>query len=110
MGGILLSVRDATKNFGDVQALSGVSIEIKRGDIVGLVGSNGAGKTTLLRMLCWLYKPSQGEVLLHSEDETSSIDGLRQFVGVVPESTGLYHRLTAWENIRYSSRLHSVHS
>lgn len=104
----LLSIRGVTKEFGAVRALDDVSVEIRRGDIVGLVGSNGAGKTTLLRLMCGLYRPSIGEVMFHRDGETLQIDKLRDVVGVVPESTGLYHRLTAWENIRYSSRLHGI--
>ena len=109
MSAPLLSVRGVSKSFGDVHALQEVSLEFNRGDIVGLVGSNGAGKTTLLRLLCGLYRPTIGEVVHHGTDGTEhAVDSVRQKLGVVPESTGLYHRLTAWENIRYHSRLSGV--
>ena len=109
MGAPLLSVRGVSKSFGEVHALQEVSLEFSRGDIVGLVGSNGAGKTTLLRLLCGLYRPTIGEVVHHGTDGTEhAVDSVRQNLGVVPESTGLYHRLTAWENIRYHSRLSGV--
>ncbi|MCH2359401.1 MAG: ABC transporter ATP-binding protein [Candidatus Poseidoniales archaeon] len=109
MAAPLLSVRGVSKSFGDVHALQKVSLEFNRGDIVGLVGSNGAGKTTLLRLLCGLYRPTIGEVVHHGTDGTEhAVDSVRQNLGVVPESTGLYHRLTAWENIRYHSRLSGV--
>jgi len=109
MGAPLLSVRGVSKSFGDVHALLEVSLEFSRGDIVGLVGSNGAGKTTLLRLLCGLYRPTTGDVVHHATDGSEhAVDSVRQNLGVVPESTGLYHRLTAWENIRYHSRLSGV--
>ena len=109
MGAPLLSVRGVSKSFGEVHALQDVTLEFSRGDIVGLVGSNGAGKTTLLRLLCGLYRPTIGEVVHHGTDGTEhAVDSVRQNLGVVPESTGLYHRLTAWENIRYHSRLSGV--
>ena len=109
MGAPLLSVRGVSKSFGEVHALQEVTLEFNRGDIVGLVGSNGAGKTTLLRLLCGLYRPTIGEVVHHGTDGTEhAVDSVRQNLGVVPESTGLYHRLTAWENIRYHSRLSGV--
>ena len=109
MGAPLLSVRGVTKSFGEVHALQEVSLEFSRGDIVGLVGSNGAGKTTLLRLLCGLYHPTTGEVVHHGTDGSEhAVESVRQNLGVVPESTGLYHRLTAWENIRYHSRLSGV--
>jgi len=108
MGQILLSVRNVTKTFGTLNALENFSVDIDSGAIIGLVGSNGAGKTTLLRLLCGLYRPNQGKVLVLKDGKENNIDQFREVVGVLPESTGLYHRLTAWENIRYYSRLHGV--
>jgi len=93
----LLVVDDVSKKFGDIVALSHVSLTINEGDVVGLVGSNGAGKTTLLRLLAGVYRPSDGDVRLANGGLVSES---RASVGVVPENTGLYSRLTAWENIR----------
>ena len=109
MTGTLLSVRDVSKNFGDIEALKSVTLDLNRGDIVGLVGGNGAGKTTLLRLLCGLYKPSVGGVVFIDEGgDEHPVHQVRSNLGVVPESTGLYARLTAWENIRYHSRLNNI--
>ena len=101
----LMTIENVSKNFGDVEALRNISLEIKSGEVVGLVGSNGAGKTTLLRLMSGVYQPTSGKVSL--EDGTP-VDKMREKLGVVPESTGLYSRLTAWENIRYHSRMHGV--
>ena len=101
----LLSVQSATKRFGDVVALDSVDLDIHQGDIVGLVGSNGAGKTTLLRLLSGVYRPTTGRVVLGDD---SDVVNARNRLGVVPENTGLYARLTAWENIRYHARIHGV--
>jgi sodium transport system ATP-binding protein len=105
----LLSVREVSKNFGDVEALKTITLDLNKGDIVGLVGGNGAGKTTLLRLLCGLYKPSDGHVVFVDDGGVEHpIHKVRSNLGVVPESTGLYARLTAWENIRYHSRLNNI--
>ena len=101
----LLSIQEVSKNFSEIEALQGISLEIYSGEIVGLVGSNGAGKTTLLRLMAGVYKPTTGSVNLSNGQPVTS---MRQELGVVPESTGLYSRLTAWENIRYHSRMHGV--
>ena len=101
----LLSVRGATKRFGDVVALEAIDLDIHEGEIVGLVGSNGAGKTTLLRLLSGVYRPTNGRVVLANG---SDVERARSKLGVVPENTGLYSRLTAWENIRYHARMHGV--
>ncbi len=108
MGQLLLSVKNVTKTFGTLNALENFSIDIEKGAVIGLVGSNGAGKTTLLRLLCGLYRPNIGEVIFIKDGIENKIEKFREVVGVLPESTGLYHRLTAWENIRYNSRLHGV--
>ena len=102
----LLVVDGVSKNFGDVAALSNISIQLNKGEIVGLVGGNGAGKTTLLRLLCGVYRPSNGSVRFVDDGDEKSVDEVRGRLGVVPESTGLYSRLTAWENIRYHTRIH----
>ena len=101
----LLSVRGATKRFGDVVALEAIDLDIYEGEIVGLVGSNGAGKTTLLRLLSGVYRPTSGRVILSDGDD---VERARDKLGVVPENTGLYSRLTAWENIRYHARMHGI--
>jgi len=101
----LLVVDDVSKKFGDIVALSHVSLTINEGDVVGLVGSNGAGKTTLLRLLAGVYRPSDGDVRLANGGLVSES---RASVGVVPENTGLYSRLTAWENIRYHARIQGI--
>ena len=102
---ILLKISSVRKNFDEVIALDNVSFDINSGEVVGLVGSNGAGKTTLLRLMSGVYRPSSGSVTLGDD---TPVHLMRDHLGVVPESTGLYSRLTAWENIRYHSRLYGI--
>jgi len=102
---ILLKISSVRKNFSEVIALDNVSFDIKSGEVVGLVGSNGAGKTTLLRLMSGVYRPTSGSVTL---GDNTPVHLMRDHLGVVPESTGLYSRLTAWENIRYHSRLYGI--
>ena len=100
----MLSLVGVGKNFKEVEALTHVDLEIKSGQVIGLVGGNGAGKTTLLRLMAGVMEPSRGSVLFKGE----RVSSMRSKLGVVPESTGLYSRLTAWENIRYHSRIYGV--
>ncbi len=108
MSNTLLTVSAVTKSFKDVTALQNVDLHFDSGEVVGLVGGNGAGKTTLLRLLCGLYRPTSGDVRGVVDGNSVDIHKMREHVGVVPEATGLYARLTAWENIRYHSRLSGV--
>jgi len=100
----MLSLKGVGKSFKDVDALTHVDLEIYSGQVIGLVGGNGAGKTTLLRLMAGVIEPTKGNVLFKGE----KVSSMRGQLGVVPESTGLYSRLTAWENIRYHSRIYGV--
>ena len=100
----LLKLTGVAKYFGEVEALRYVDLDIQSGQVVGLVGGNGAGKTTLLRLMAGVVEPTSGSVMFRN----SPVAGMRERLGVVPESTGLYSRLTAWENIRYHSRMYGV--
>ena len=104
----MIQLNEVTKYFGEKRALGPVSFEITSGGAVGFLGLNGAGKTTLLRLLCGLYHPTTGSVQGIVDEQPVDIHRMREHVGVVPESTGLYARLTAWENIRYHSRLNGI--
>ena len=100
----MLSLIGVGKSFKEVEALTHVDLEINSGQVIGLVGGNGAGKTTLLRLMAGVMEPTKGSVLFKGE----RVSTMRTKLGVVPESTGLYSRLTAWENIRYHSRIYGV--
>ena len=104
MSNSMLTLTGVGKSFGEINALLQVDLEIDSGQIIGLVGGNGAGKTTLLRLMAGVMKPTTGSVIF----KDMPVDEMRKFLGAVPESTGLYSRLTAWENIRYHSRMYGI--
>ena len=104
MSETLLSLVGVGKSFKEVDALTHVDLEIKSGQVIVLVGGNGAGKTTLLRLMAGVMEPSKGTIMFQEKPVSS----MRSKLGVVPESTGLYSRLTAWENIRYHSRIYGI--
>ena len=104
MGKTLLTLSGVGKSFKEVEALTKVDLEIESGQVVGLVGGNGAGKTTLLRLMAGVMEPTRGSILFQEKP----VSTMRDKLGVVPESTGLYSRLTAWENIRYHSRIYGI--
>lgn len=66
----LLETRDLTVRFGAVVAVDGISVKIREGEVVGLIGTNGAGKTTFINMVTGYLKPTQGSILLHGESVT----------------------------------------
>ena len=104
----MIEVRNLHKAFGTVKAVDGVSFRANDGQITGLLGPNGAGKTTSLRMLYTLMKPDSGQVLVDGIDANIDPTGVRRRLGVLPDSRGLYKRLSSRENIRYFGRLHGL--
>ena len=104
----MIEVRDLHKSFGKVTAVDGVSFRAGDGQITGLLGPNGAGKTTSLRMLYTLLRPDRGQVLVDGVDAAVDPEAVRRRLGVLPDSRGLYKRLTSRENIRYFGRLHGI--
>jgi len=104
----MIEVKDLYKSFGDVKAVNGVTFQARDGEITGLLGPNGAGKTTTLRMLYSLLPPDQGQIRIDGLDPTRDAMEIKRTLGVVPDSRGLYSRLTARENITYYGELHGM--
>ncbi len=105
----MIEVRRLGKAFGTVQAVSDVSFRAADGRITGLLGPNGAGKSTTLRILCSVLKPDRGSALIDGRDVVTRPLEARRLLGVLPDSPGLYPRLSARENIRYYGELHGLH-
>jgi len=97
-----------TFNKGKVVAVDEVSFTAKDGQITGLLGPNGAGKTTTLRMLYTLLKPDAGQMRIDGINPAAEPLEVKRALGVVPDSRGLYDRLSARENIRYYGRLQGL--
>jgi len=104
----MIKVSNLHKSFGKVKAVRGISFEVQDGEITGLLGPNGAGKTTTLRMLYSLLPPDEGEIRIDGLDPTRDAMAIKQTLGVVPDSRGLYTRMSARENIIYYGKLHGM--
>ncbi len=104
----MIVVSNLKKSFGEVKAVNGVTFEARDGEITGLLGPNGAGKTTTLRMLYSLLPPDEGEIRIDGLDPEKDAMEIKRTLGVVPDSRGLYTRLSARENIAYFGELHGM--
>ena len=96
----LVEARSAGKRFGDVDAVSGVDLAVRPGEIVGLLGANGAGKTTLMRCLLGIVSPTSGTTELFGEPPSRRN---RARLGYVPQGMGLYRDLTVDQNAAFSA-------
>ncbi len=94
------------KQYGDFQALKGLTMHIPKGAIYGIVGKNGAGKTTLIRLLAGLQRPSSGEYMLYGVSHTSKeIAKVRRRMGAVVEEPSVYQDMTAADNLKQQYRI-----
>jgi ABC-2 type transport system ATP-binding protein len=98
----MLSIRNIVKQYAGHTALSGVSLEVNRGQVFGLLGPNGAGKTSLIRIINQITAPDSGEVYFDGQKLNQSHIGR---IGYMPEERGLYKKMEIGEQIVYLARL-----
>lgn len=104
----MICVQDLKKQFGNVNAVDGVSFTAGSGAITGLLGPNGAGKTTTIRMIGTLIDIDSGTAMIDAVNVATDPDGARRVCGLLTDSRGVYTRMTARENIRYYADLRGV--
>lgn len=97
-----------TKSFGPLTAVRDLNLEVKAGEIFGLVGPDASGKTTTLRMLCGILPPDGGEARVAGHDIRKEAEALKEKVGYLPQRFGLYGDLTVLENIHFYADLYQV--
>ncbi len=101
----MIQAENLTKYYGDVQALSGVSFHVDRGEIVGVLGPNGAGKTTAMKILTCFMPPSSGTASVAGHDIFDDPLAVKRSVGYLPEEPPVYGELTVAEYLAYAGRL-----
>jgi sodium transport system ATP-binding protein len=104
----VIAIEGVRKRFGEVDAVRGVSFQAFDGTVTGLLGPNGAGKTTTLRMLSGLMRPDTGTIHVDGADVVADPIGSQRFMALLPDSRGLYPRMTAREHIRYFGELRGL--
>jgi len=89
-----LVLRDVRKSYGQREAVHGVSLTVKEGEVFGLIGHNGAGKTTMLRMISTLLKITSGTIEVYGKDVAKEPDAVRELISYLPEDAGAYKDMT----------------
>ena len=105
---VRIRTRGLTKRYGDLVAVDHLDLDVKTGEIFGLLGQNGAGKTTTILMLLGLTEPSSGEAWVVGLDPTRGPLEVKRRVGYMPDSVGFYGDMSGRENLRYTARLNRI--
>jgi len=97
----MLEIKNISKSFGNRKVLKNVTLEVKKSEIMVILGLNGSGKSTLLKIVSGIIKPDEGKVIIDSQDVTMLPPECRR-VGYVPQSPALFNHLSVKDNIMYS--------
>jgi ABC-2 type transport system ATP-binding protein len=103
-----LVLENVAKNFGEVQALKGVSLTLKKGEVVGLLGPNGAGKSTLMKILTGYYTKWEGKVDFFEKDLKTELRAIQKQVGYLTENNPLYPEMYVKEHLQYVANLYRL--
>ena len=105
----ILQVRDLSKHYGSFVAVQPMSFELKRGEILGLLGPNGCGKSTIFKMLCGLLSPTSGSVSLWGHNVSDrTMHGVHSRIGYMPQKFSLYRPLTVHQNLSFFAGLYGL--
>ena len=103
-----ISFTDVRKRYGAVEALKGVTFDVARGEMFGLIGPDGAGKTTSIRLMCGLARADGGEVRVLDQDPIAQHASITRNVGYLSQRFSLYGDLSIDENIAFFAEIHGV--
>ncbi len=101
----VIRTQNLERTFGSVRAVDGISFEVPQGIVFGFLGPNGSGKTTTIRLLLGLLEPTGGTAQVLGYDTRTQADEIRQRSGALLEHTGLYERLSAYDNLEFYGRI-----
>ena len=102
----IISVSNLTKTYASgLQALKGIDLQIRKGEIFALLGPNGAGKTTLISVICGIVKPTEGRVMADGHDIARDYRAARSIIGLVPQELSTYAFETVWATVSFSRGL-----
>jgi ABC-2 type transport system ATP-binding protein len=105
---ILLETKNLVKTFGSFRAVDGLNLQVRAGEMVGLVGPDGAGKTTAIRLMCGVLSPTSGVVRVAGYEMPAQVEKAREHLGYLAQQFGLYGDLSVQENIEFFGEVFDV--
>jgi len=104
----MISLKEVTKLYGHIAAVKDLKLEVKDGEIMGIIGHNGAGKSTTLKMIVGLISPTSGQVEVMGQDMAKESTHVKRFIGYLPEESSLYQDMTVAEYLMFFSELYEM--
>jgi len=108
MNDYIIEINNLTKKFDTVTAVDNVSIKVKKGEMMGIVGPDGAGKTTTIKLLCGITMPDSGSGSILQYDFIKEKENIKNHIGYLSQKFSLYTDLTVDENIEFFAEIHRV--
>ncbi|RLC31273.1 MAG: ABC transporter ATP-binding protein [Deltaproteobacteria bacterium] len=104
----MIHLQDLTKYYDDFCAVNQISLDIRKGEILGLLGPNGAGKTTTLRMLTGFLRPTSGTIRIKDYSIDDNLLEIKTLLGYLPESAPLYHEMLVFDYLNYVANIRGI--
>jgi ABC-2 type transport system ATP-binding protein len=104
----ILQTKNLVKRFGNLTAVSELSLEVREGEIFGFLGPNGAGKSTSINMMCGLLRPDSGQIFIKGKPVNTADPELRYHVGMCPQSIIVWSKLTCYEQLVFMAEMYGV--
>ncbi|MDO4292473.1 MAG: ABC transporter ATP-binding protein [Eubacteriales bacterium] len=108
MAETMIRMEGLTRRYGEITAVDGLHLNIRRGEVFGLLGPNGAGKTTTVLMLLGMTQPDEGQAFIGGFDCTRQPISVKQITGYLPDQVGFYPDMTGRQNLRFVGRLNGL--
>lgn len=108
MNDIMVDIEEVARTFRHTVAVDSISLQVKRGELFGIVGPDGAGKSTLLRMMAAVLNPTGGSISIDGHDSVDDAEDIKAMLGYMPQQFGLYSDLTVQENLRFTADVYDV--
>ncbi|HSO25587.1 MAG TPA: ABC transporter ATP-binding protein [Methanobacteriaceae archaeon] len=104
----MIEINSLTKGFGKITALNELNLNVKKGELLGIICPNGAGKTTAIRIISCILHPDQGQVKVGGYDVLKNPLEIKSMIGYLPEEPNLYERFKAYDLLKYFGELYGV--
>lgn len=103
-----IKIKDLCKNYKEVQAVNNINLEIRKGELFGLLGINGAGKTTLIKMISGIIKPTSGDISIFNMNYLSDTNKIKELLNISPQETAIAPNLTVKENLDFMAGIYLI--